>query len=152
MHRLLTTAFFAAITTAATLPPASAQDASLVAKARAILAETETFQEKATFRLVGQPKAVSFKNNDEETEFLFTIDPKKDYRLLGYCDDYCDGVDMFAETANGDDIGKDQRDDSVAEVDVAPNASGSKVKASLYPGYCARDTCIAAVALFEVLQ
>jgi hypothetical protein len=152
MHRLLTTAFLAAITTAAAVPPASAQDASLVAKARAILAETETFQEKATFRLVGQPKAVSFKNNDDETEFLFTIDPKKDYRLLGYCDDYCDGVDMFAETANGDDIGKDQRDDSVAEVDVAPNASGSKVKASLYPGYCARDTCIAAVALFEVLQ
>ena len=108
MHKLLANAFFAAIATAAALPQASAQDASLVARARAILAETETFQEKATFRLVGQPRAVSFKNNDDETEFLFTIDPKKDYRLLGYCDDYCDGVDMFAETANGDDIGKDQ--------------------------------------------
>jgi len=152
MRRLLTTAFFVAIATLAALPPASAQDASLVAKARAILAETETFKEKATFRLVGQPKAISFKNNDKETEFLFTIDPKKDYRLLGYCDDYCDGVDMFAETANGDDIGKDQRDDSVSEIDVAPNASGSKVKAILYPGYCVRETCIAAVALFEVLQ
>jgi hypothetical protein len=151
MHRLLASAFFAVIATAAAMP-AAAQDASLVAKARAILAETETFQDKTTFRLVGQPKAISFKNNDEETEFLFTIDPKKDYRLLGYCDDYCDGVDMFAETANGDDIGKDQRDDSVAEVDVAPNASGSKVKATIYPGYCARENCIAAVALFEVLQ
>ena len=73
-------------------------------------------------------------------------------RLIGYCDDYCDRVDMFAETANGDDIGKDQRDDSIAEIDVAPNASGSKVKATLHPGYCARATCIAAVALFEVLQ
>jgi hypothetical protein len=150
MSRILTTAFCAAIAAAAM--PACAQDASLVAKARAILAETETFQDKATFRLVGQPKATSFKNNDEETEFLFTIDPKKDHRLIGYCDDYCDGVDMFAETANGDDIGKDQRDDSVAEIDIAPNASGSKVKATLHPGYCARATCIAAVALFEVLQ
>jgi hypothetical protein len=152
MRGFLTTAFFAAITTASALPSAAAQDASLVAKARAILAETETFREKATFRLVGQPKAVSFKNNDKETEFLFTIDPKKDYRLLGYCDENCDGVDMFAETANGDDIGKDQRDDSVSEIDVAPNSSGSKVKAILHPGYCARETCIAAVALFEVLQ
>ncbi|MDP3738110.1 MAG: hypothetical protein Q8R02_12015 [Hyphomonadaceae bacterium] len=150
----LANAFFAAITMAAVAmaPPASAQGASLIDRARAALAETETFQDKETFRLVGQPKAITFKNNDEETEFLFTIDPKKDYRLLGYCDDYCDGVDMFAETANGDDIGKDQGDEPTAEIDVAPNASGSKVKASLYPGYCARDTCIAAVALFEVLQ
>jgi hypothetical protein len=142
-----------AIMTAAVamLPPASAQE-SVVAKARAVLTETETFQDKETYRLVGQPKAVSFKNNDEETEFLFTIDPKKDYRLLGYCDDFCDGVDMFAATASGENIGKDQGDESVAEIDVAPNASGSKVKATLYPGYCARDTCIAGVALFEVLQ
>lgn len=154
MRGPLANAVFAAIAMAAVAmpPPASAQDASLVAKARAALAETEIFQDKETFRLVGQPKAVSFKNDDEETVFLFTIDPGKDYRLLGYCDDYCDGVDMFAETANGDHIGKDQGDEPVAEIDVAPNASGSKVKASLYPGYCARDTCIAAVALFEVLQ
>jgi hypothetical protein len=153
MRGLLSTGFFAAIAAAIATPsPASAQDANLVAEARASLAETETFQDKETFRLVGQPKAISFKNNDEETEFLFTIDPGKDYRLLGYCDDSCDGVDMFAGTANGDHIGKDQGDEPIAEIDVPPNASGSKVKATLYPGYCARDTCIAAVALFEVLQ
>ncbi len=152
MRRLLATALFAAMATAAIPPAASTQDAALTAKARAIVAEIEDFQDKETYRLVGQPRVVMFKNNDEEKAFEFTIDPKKEYMLAGFCDDYCDGVDMWAEDANDDDVGKDMSDEAVATISVAPNASGSKVKATVFFGYCPRESCLAGAALFEVLH
>jgi hypothetical protein len=141
--------------------PALAQQAPVTAPAPAAVARTmieqmETFRDKETFRLVGEVRGFSFSNASEEEgyPFDFAIDPKKDYRLVAICDDYCD-LDLVAENASGDEMGADRRGDFVAHVDVEPNKSGSKVRAKVFPGNCTRrgaESCVAGLALFEVLQ
>jgi hypothetical protein len=148
---------------AALTAPAMAQQAATpaaaptpAAAARTMIEQMETFRDKETFRLVGEVKGFAFSNasEDEGYPFDFAIDPKKDYRLVAICDDYCD-LDLVAENASGDEVGADRRGDFVAHVDVEPNKSGAKVKAKVFPGNCTRrgaESCVAGLALFEVLQ
>lgn len=139
--------------------PSMAQQAAApapVAVGRAMIEQMETFRDKETFRLVGDVREIAFSNASEEEgyPFDFAIDPRKDYRLVAICDDYCD-LDLVAENADGDEVGADRRGDFVAHVDVEPNKSGRQVKAKVFPGNCTRrgtERCVAGLALFEVLQ
>jgi hypothetical protein len=141
--------------------PAAAQDAASITarEARAALVELETYRDTAVFKLVGQPKAASFVSGDPSSKdglaFDFTVDPKKAYSLVGFCGAACDGANMSARTTAGAVIGKDLGADDVATVAIAPGAAGAKLRAVVYPGACSRkapDACVAAAALFEVLQ
>lgn len=139
---------FAQTTPAATKPAApSAVDT----RGAALIGQLETFRDKEMFRLADTVRGVTFKALDEKS-WTFTVDPGKTYRLVAMCDENCEGVELAAEDANEADLGHDFGKDPVAMIDLKPGVAGSKLMATLFPAACAKDECLAAIALFEVLK
>lgn len=124
-------------------------DALTTARGSRIISELEIASAKDEYRLVGQVRSVAFgAGKEKEQVFTIPLASGKNFKLVAACDDNCDGVDLKAEREDHT-TASDISDEPVAMVDIKSTGSASSVTATVMFGKCAKDPCVAAVALFE---
>lgn len=152
-HAALLAAAIAALAAGAALAqtakPAPTPDAMTVARGSRIISELEIASAKDDYRLVGQVRSVAFSpGKEKEQAFVLSLAQGKTYKLVAACDDDCDGLDMKAER-DDHTMASDISPEPVAMIDISSTGTASSVTATVIFGKCAKDPCVAALALFE---
>ena len=104
-----------------------------------IAAESEGWRE------THEPKYDSLRVGEYST-YNVTLRANMKYKLLGFCDNDCNDLDIFLYDENGNEISRDTSTDSMPVADVAPKWTGQfKVKVKMYA--CRRNPCFLGVSI-----
>jgi hypothetical protein len=90
---------------------------------------------------------VSSLDEGDSDSFAVTLDEGWDYRIVTFCDQDCDDVDLYLADENGNDIDSDESVDDMPIIESQPAWSGSfTIRVRMYS--CSTEPCYFGIGVF----
>lgn len=100
-------------------------------------------------KLVGEIRLAELSMVDE-VEFVFEIDPDKEYAVYGACDDDCFDLDLTAYDNNGANLAEDLEEDEFPILFIEPHIAGDHLHVVAFMADCETEVCVLGVGLYEL--